>query len=352
MRINFLNTERLVHSVKTAIATICACLLAKLIGQPSDQWIIISMMVVMCAQIYVGGMLQKSYLRLLGTLLGCLMASATIFLFGHSFIATLCSITFAGFFFSYIGTTKESYNQMGTLGAVTTVIILLSATPTLEMAVARFLEISLGILIAALVSQFIFPIHARTHLRRSQASTLEQIKEYYKKIIEHKRDGNITGSDLDESIIKSLLIQRQLAKDSAKELVGKRFDPDHFAGTLYCEREILRSINFMDIALAKLDATDAFAQIAQGMQPFHHAVLNALDVLTHALRTNASKGAHVHLPQVSLLIAALNQENKQLPETLRINIDGFIFAAEVLSNNIGQLAQLYAIPTTPALIPH
>jgi uncharacterized membrane protein YccC len=348
VRINFISAERLLHSFKTAIATCGAYLVARMIGEPSSQWIIISVIVVMCAQIYVGGMLQKSYLRLLGTLLGCLVASATILLLGHSFLTVLIAVTLAAFLFSYLATTKDSFNQMGTLGAVTTIIILLSSEPTLSVAVMRFFEISIGIMIAALVSQFIFPIHARTHLRRAQAATLAQIKDYYINAVTVRATGSDYNShDSDESIVRSLLIQRQLANDSAKELVGKRFDPHHFASTLYCEREILRSINFMDMAMTKIVAADATFQQPASLQSFHQAVTCALDVLIHTLKTNNPLGSHIHLPQKQQLLTALNTINADQ----QLYIDGFIFAAEVLLTNLGALATLYSIPMTPAPLP-
>lgn len=350
---NFINAERLLHSSKTAVACGGAYLLAVLVGQPSDQWIVISVMVVMCAQIYVGGIMHKSYLRLLGTMLGCLVATATIYFLHHSTISILASIMFAGFLFSYIATLKESYNQMGTLGAVTTVIILFGNPPTYSLALMRFFEISIGILIAALVSQFIFPIHARTHLRRAQAVTLQQIKKYYMDYVKnrtHVQNSN-HSHDVDENIVKSLLIQRQLANDSSRELVGKRFDPSHFADTLYCEREILRAINFMEMALAKIAAAGLPSASPQALASFHQTVINGFDMIIHVLKSNRTDGSHVHLPAISLLSAALQPYSAELPASARVYLDGFIFAAEILITNLGDLAKLYLIPVSTEPLP-
>lgn len=352
MALNFIATECLVHSLKTAIAASSAYLLARLIGQPADQWIVISVIVVMCAQIYVGSIMQKSYLRLLGTLLGCLTATASILFLHHSFITILITIALAAFIFSFIATTKDSYSQMGTLGAVTTIIILFGNPPSLTLALTRFLEISIGILIAAVVSQFIFPIHARTHLRRAQAATLSQIKQYFKEVVIDRFDEDTTiNSDLDETIIKSLLVQRTLANDSKTELMGKRFDPDHFAHTLYCEREVLRAINFMDIALAKMESVRSIYAAPDPLIAFNSAITGALDVLVRVLKTNQLADAHIHLPFRPELTEALQQRTQTLPETEKIYLDGFIFAAEVLITNLRELAKLYKIPVTPEPLP-
>jgi uncharacterized membrane protein YccC len=348
----FIETERLVHSLKTAIACSAAYLLSRAVGQPTDQWVVITVMVVMCAQIYVGSIIHKSYLRLLGTLMGCLAATATIFFFNTSFIAILLTIALAGFFFSYLATAKESFNQMGTLGAVTTVIILFGSPPTLSLAGIRFLEISVGILIAAAASQFIFPIHARTHLRRSQAATLGQIKDFYISAVINRfnEDNRADSIELDENIIKSLLKQRQLAKESAPELIGKRFDPDHFSRCMYCEREILRAINFMDMALSRVANIRTLYTAQNPLAPFNTSITQAFDVIIRVLRTNSLTDAHIHLPDVTTMSTNL-QKTSELANGQHLYLDGFIFSAEILVTNLHELAVLYKIPTSSEPLP-
>lgn len=350
MLTNFFVTERLIHSLKTAIAISIAYALAQIIGTPADQWIVISTTVVMCAQIYVGGMMQKSYLRLLGTLLGCLMATVTIVFFNPTFMATLITFAIAGFIFSYIATTQENLSQMATLGVVTTMIILFSNQPTIWFAVLRFLEISAGIVIAAVVSQFIFPIHARTHLRRAQAGALGLIRNYYSAAFIDRFTSN-DRNELDENIIKSLLKQRQLANDSAPELIGKRFDPDHFAHTLHCEREILRAINFMDMALSRVKGLKSIYDENNPLTQFNKEVTQALDELIRVLRTNQLGTAHLHIPDLRPLLNALFQHPNLMDPEQRIYLDGFVFSAEILVKHLKDLAALYKIPVSPEPLP-
>src|SRR5436190_3578629 len=118
--------ERLIHSFKTLIACLIGLALAKLSHLPSGQWIVITIIVVMCSQLYVGSVLQKSYLRFLGTLVGCLFAIIAILIAPNIQVAILGAIAVSAFVFSYIATGQESYPYTGTLGAVTTVIIMLN----------------------------------------------------------------------------------------------------------------------------------------------------------------------------------------------------------------------------------
>lgn len=348
-----MTTERLIHSTKTAIAVGASYIIAAAIGQAADQWIVISVIVVMCAQIYVGSIMHKSYLRLLGTLMGCLMATLAILFLNQSFIGTLVTLVLAGFIFSFIATMHDSYNQMGTLGAVTTVIILFGTPPSLEFALMRFIEISAGILIAALISQFLFPIHARTHLRRAQASALGEIRDYYTNVVINRFNSNkrLDSSEQDEKIIKSLLKQRQLAKEAAPELMGKRFDPDHFAQTLYCEREILRAINFMDMALSKIESLRSIYQTESPLTSFNTAVIQALNALIHALKTNQLTNSHIHLPDLKPIIQSLHEHIIEFAPEQRIYLDGFVFSADILTTHLKELAILYQVPITAEPLP-
>src|SRR3990167_1937548 len=214
----WMDSERFIHSIKTTLACIIGLTISRLIGFPADQWVIITIIVVMCAQIYVGSVLKKSYLRFLGTLIGCLFAMTAIMISNSSDISILLTIGLSSLIFSYIATSQENLSYAGTLGAVTTAIIMLGQVPTLTFAMERFLEISVGLFIATIVSQFILPINARTHLERTQAKTLEQLRDYYTESLVNKNDMEQNSKDeLDENIVKSLSKQRQLAKESVHE---------------------------------------------------------------------------------------------------------------------------------------
>lgn len=350
---NFIVVERLLHSLKTAIAVGIACLLVWLTGRQADQWVVISVIVVMCGQIYVGSIMQKAYYRLFGTLVGCLAAALTLHFLPNSYFAILVTIALVSSVFSYVATSYENLNQMGTLGAVTTVIVLFSTPPSVSFAFTRFLEISLGIMIATLVSQFIFPINARTHLRRSQAATVSQIRDYYTAVVTNRfrTDTHINSSDLDEGIIATLLKQRQLAKESARELIGKRFDPAHFAHSLYCEREILRAINFMDMALGKIGEIKEIFNTQNPLDPFNNAVTEALEILARVLKTNKVGNAHIHLPDLKAVSSALHKLTDLMNSNQHIYLDGFVFSAEILVSNLRALAVLNGIPVSPEPLP-
>ena len=343
---NLIDTERLIHSLKTVFACIAGFLLAKIIGVTADQWIIITIIVVMCAQLYVGSVMQKSYLRFLGTLIGCLFAAGVIAFFGSSFMTVLLGISISSFLFSYLATSQENLSYMGTLGAVTTIIILLGQTPSVTFAIERFLEISIGLMIATLVSQFVLPIHARSHLRKSQAATLQKLHDYYRNtiIINNIDLESISESDLDEDIVKMLIKQRQLAKDSVREPFAPAFDSTRFLQTLFYEREILRAITFMSHALSSLKNGNQEMLSTPALQKFNESVLQTLSTLINAIRLDNKLEEHIHVPPLQSLKQEMDDKNATLARKDMFYFDGFLFSAEILANSLVKLAEIYQVP--------
>jgi len=337
--------ERLTHSFKTALACIVAVLISKWIGLPADQWVVITVIVVMCAQLYVGSMLQKAYLRFLGTVIGCLLASLTLLFAGHSTLAIVGSIALSSFIFSYAATAQERWSYAGTLGAVTTAIIMMGQNPTVLFAIERFLEISLGIFIATLISQYILPTHARTHLRRTQVTTLKQLRSFYvATVIEHTLPTELEAQRLDETIVQSILRQRQLAKEAVREKIHDPFNTPHFMTMLYYEREVLRTIIFMHHALFHMQHYAARLLGLPSLHAFNKEVLKLLDKLIEAIASDKPSTTHVHLPDLIQLKATFQAERTQVPDKEWVYVDGFLFSAEILTEDLTKLAQLYEIP--------
>jgi len=341
------DTERITHSIKTAIACMIGFLLANIVGFPTaSQWIVVSIIVVMCAQIYVGGMMQKAYLRFLGTIVGCLFAIIALTSAGDTDLVIMITLALSSFIFSYLATGQESMSYAGTLGAATTAIIMLGNPPTLLTAGARFMEISIGILIAALVSQFVLPIHARTHLRRTQAATLSQLRDFYKNLMTSFTSSSeaMQYEELDDSIVKSISRQRLLAKEALRERVGALFDPKHFVHSLYCEREMLRAIDFMHHALVNIkDARDLFTQSA-ALHTLNDTIIQSLDTIIQTIEAGTATPGHIHIPSIDPLREDIQKSVSTPTREQQIYINGFLFSAEVLLHSLSKLATLYQVP--------
>lgn len=332
--------NRFIHSIKTAIAVLIGFAATEIIHFHVDQWLLISIIVVMCAQMNVGSILQKSYMRFLGTLLGSLIAALTLTLFGKNYWITASVVALSASVFSYIATSSKSYSDSGTLGAVTVAIILINPNASIISAAERFLEISAGILIAALVSQFIFPIHARRNLRDNQAHTLRLLKDYYliAMLLKEEKPPKTNLESLDELLSKSLIAQRKLATEASHEPIKKSYNTKLFKQSLWDEREILRCIRFMNHAYHSSDAMKKIFLSSTAVRKFHEEVCYALEEIANSLEK--SSRTKIALPTITNLKETIEASLKILPKQDTISANTFLFSAEILIKELDHLSML------------
>jgi hypothetical protein len=294
----------------------------------------------MCAQVNVGSVIQKSWMRFLGTLAGSLLAIFTLEVFGNDIVIKTIVVIMAAMFFSFIATSSKSYNESGTLGAVTVTIILFGTNPNVLTGIERFLEISLGILIAAIISQFVFPIHAKTHLRRNQSMTIKKLRTFYLTLFSStpSSDNISVLGNLDEEIVKSLILQRKLAGEARKEKWGNIFNMDYFKQSLWCEKEIIRSIIFMFYAWQKFSELSVVQNNQPLLDKFHQDIANTLDNISFCIQQN-TMSANVLTVDMSSLKQSLHAVT--LPDMdERIAVDAFIFCAEILVERLQRIIDL------------
>lgn len=350
MQIPFLKDDRIIHSIKTAFAVLIGFAITKSVHFPVDQWLIITILVVMCAQMNVGSMLQKSYMRFLGTLLGSFMAGLTLILFGTNPIAIAITVSISTMLFSYIATSQKNYSDSGTLGAVTTTIILIGQNPTLLSAIERCIEISIGIVIAALVSQFILPIHARRNLLINQAQTIRKLSVYYRAIVsaDKSEENSANLQILDEAIAKSLINQRKLAVEAARETLRKSYQTEKFQQLLWYEKEILRSIAFISHAYGdSMDAKNVFSTVSI-INDFNETMCMALETIADHLSKKIPVMT-ITLPNPQYLSEAIHLATQKLNPTDAMHANGFLFCANILIARMEKLILFVSEMNQPAV---
>jgi uncharacterized membrane protein YccC len=338
MAFNTLATERLVHAFKTGLACLIGFGVASILPFHANQWLIITILVVMCAQMNVGSVVNKSIMRFLGTFIGSLLAGLTLLAFGVNPIGIVVIVALSSMGFSYIATDEKNYSDAGTLGAVTVTVILLGVAPSYLNALQRFVEISLGILIATLVSQFVLPIRARDHLRRMQSKTVAQLGEYYQ-VTFVANPNEMVIQELDEAIVKSLSAQRALAKQASREPFGA-YDPLHFNNLLACEKEIFRSIVCMHYAGDMLPPGKNIFIEMPAIREFHNAICAAFGKISHGIEENKFTETLISIPTIYPLKETIHQLRQTMDADDIIYLDGFLFCAEILLVQLTEMVLL------------
>lgn len=329
--------ERLIHSIKTGFACLIGFVIIKLLHShfSFDQWLIVTILVVMCAQISVGGIFYKSILRFMGTSVGSLLAAGAIIYFGNDTLTFAATIALAGMAFSYVATGNKTYADVGTLGAVTTAIILINPNPSLRLAFERFCEITMGITIAALVSQFILPIHARTHLRRNQTNTIHLLSEYYAYATSTNPDSKEKINLVDEKIVQSLLNQRKLAIEAKQELLGDKFAPEQFKRIIDSEKGLLRSIDFLNRYYHDTQIYQ-FLENNSAWQEFNQKIHELFKQVAQQLEKPTQPTTPINLPSLGALQETLSTTYRDQPEALH-KVEGLVFCLRNILNLFNNL---------------
>jgi len=340
---NYIDLERVSHGIKTAFACLIGFGITRFFYFDIDQWLIITIIIVMCAQLSVGSVIQKSYMRFLGTLTGSIIAALAIVSFPNSETAYAIVVAIAVMFFSYIATGGKNYAESGTLGAVTVVIILIGLDPTLKTTVERFLEISLGIFIAALVSQFILPIHARKHLRALQAKTIRQLRAFYlvNRITGQGVENFEDYQNLEESIAQLLIKQRQLSADAAREPIGEEFKTIRFQQLLRAERGILRSITIMHYIEQRFEKMDEIFVDKTILQNFEKNICIFFEKIAICIETDNKEKVQFILPDIDVIKKYVFEIEGALSDENLEYINAYLFSVEMLVDYLKMLLELY-----------
>lgn len=148
------------------------------------SWIVITILVIMSAQTNMGGLTNKSIMRMLGTLWSVLIALVILLVFSTlpAMQVILCLIFI--YIGAFIAATYPKYSYVGLLGAVTLAIILFASDPNIKFALSRGFEIILGIIIAFIVGRFVFPIHASKRIFHSYSDCLIQIRTLHRELVD------------------------------------------------------------------------------------------------------------------------------------------------------------------------
>ena len=261
MQFAFLNSNKyaainaLKASVAAGIAYLVGLCLGKMLG--IDQmylWMVITVLVVMSTQPNLGGALDKALMRFLGTIIGALVAIALTFalpkdllVLGMLPFVVLCV---------YVAGASSRYSYAGTLSGITLIIILLNKNPSLQVAILRATEISIGIAIALIVNRFIYPIRAETRLKQSYAKAVLQIRDFFDILFVERTDNH---SKLRESLFHEFAKHLNLIKELKYEKSAKSVR-EFEKMSLYIRR-LYRYMIMMYEFIESQSQNDTFAQL-------------------------------------------------------------------------------------------
>jgi uncharacterized membrane protein YgaE (UPF0421/DUF939 family) len=141
------NLPSVTHSVRTAIAATVSIIVARLVQMPEAYWAAIATLVVM--QSSLGATLTLSIERVVATALGASVGAVEANYFGPNLFAFMLAIFFIGLLSLGFRLEKTAYRYAS---ITLTIIVLIPRTNAAWIvALHRFIEVSVGIIVALLV---------------------------------------------------------------------------------------------------------------------------------------------------------------------------------------------------------
>lgn len=150
------NLPSITHAIRTAVAATVSVMIARLVQMPEAYWAAIATLVVM--QSTLGATLTLSLERIVATAMGASVGAFEANYFGANLVAFALAIVLTGFLSIAFRLEKTAYRYASITIAI--IVLIPRSNPPLSIALHRFIEVSVGIIVALAVVA-VWPEHKR-----------------------------------------------------------------------------------------------------------------------------------------------------------------------------------------------
>ncbi len=144
------NLPSITHSIRTAAAATVSVVVARLVQMPAAYWAAIATLVVM--QSTLGATLTLSIERIVATAVGASVGAVEANYFRANLIAFMLAIFFIGLVSLAFRLEKTAYRYASVTLAI--IVLIPRTNPAWIVALHRFIEVSVGIIVALAVVAF------------------------------------------------------------------------------------------------------------------------------------------------------------------------------------------------------
>jgi uncharacterized membrane protein YccC len=141
------NLPSIAHAIRTAVAATASVLIARLVQMPEAYWAAIATLVVM--QSTLGATLTLSLERIVATAVGASVGALEANFFGANLVAFALAIVLIGLLSIAFRLEKTAYRYASITLAI--IVLIPRSSPAWTIALHRFLEVSVGIIVALAV---------------------------------------------------------------------------------------------------------------------------------------------------------------------------------------------------------
>ncbi|MGI2258404.1 FUSC family protein [Shewanella sp. GXUN23E] len=340
---NFANAiyrhSRIIHAGKLTLALLIAVVINAVWPLPHFIWSMVTIVIIMLGLPQVGGALEKSLQRAIGTCVGSFCGVLLIAGF-HNYWQLMGLLALAVGLICYIGKGRYSYAYLVT--GFTMIIVIGDANHDTTEAIWRTANILLGCVIAVAVSLMVLPIKAKQDWRQQLAQAFNGLAGVLGK---HLAAGEAGCSDSRvelEKVMKAVLAQKKLF-----------FSLEWESRTLRRQKALLEQLAQEQIRLVTLleiisqtrwrnDEYPSYAKINQLALSLRPALSAMADYITGAADNLPPLPAQMGMTLHQQLLASLDEEEQHQFALTGYTWLLYQFAAtvETLYAQIGQLGQV------------
>ncbi|MGP0076393.1 MAG: FUSC family protein [Bryobacteraceae bacterium] len=295
------------QATKTAIAGVISLYVTYLFHLPQGYWAAISALIVM--QSNVGATLSASRTRLAGTAVGALVGGLFVGFFGTNILGFALAVAIA---FFVCDSLRLAESQR--LATVTVAIIMLIPSTSLAWVIAlhRFAEVALGILVALLVSLILWPNHARRIVRQGLAGTLSKLAALYRAVMRNYRLEEAASMEgLKSDVSAAIQKNSGLLQNALQEAFGPLKERERLALLAHQVERIFGAVESVELAVRD-SSSDTYARNFQtGLEQLEDGVSMALETMAKSI---AAGRLYPEWPNLPAMIAALDEQAAQARE--------------------------------------
>lgn len=289
------------QAIKTAVAGVISLYFTDLFHLPQGYWAAITALIVM--QSNVGATLNASRTRLAGTAVGAVVGGLFAATFGMNMLGFALAVAIA-FFVCDLLHLAESQR----LATVTIAIIMLigSAKSAWIIALHRFTEVALGILVALVVSLTLWPNHARQSVRQGLAGTLLKLSALYRTLMDlYLGEESASTEALKSEMSAAIRKNSDLLQFALQESFGPMKERESLALLVHLVERIFHALETLESAMRDSSADTYFRGFETGLRRLEDAVSAALDALSQSV---AAGKLYPTWPDLPAIIASLDEQ--------------------------------------------
>ncbi|NNH35100.1 FUSC family protein [Acinetobacter sp. NIPH 2377] len=319
-----------IFATKTFVAGMLALYIAFSLNLAYPIWAIGTVFVI--ANPYSGMTSSKSLYRVLGTLLGAIVSIAvTPLLINTPWLFTFFLAAWVGFclYISLLDRTPRSYVSM--LAGYTTVIICYNiiyyadTVSIFDMAIGRFLEITVGVVCSAIISTTIFPMHIGPAVQIRVAKTIQDTHALFDQILLDQKQlhhynqllGDITR---DTSDIHAMAVHLSYEKSSLQGMTKPLQEMLHqltvLVANLVAMSERMKQLDQMDLSY-RAHLKDVHGHIAEFLKDEYEIKPDELNLLPPQFDSDFDALVTLARPEQAVILNGLKMDIRHFIQNVR-----------------------------------